>query len=272
MLDNSIKDALGEWSKDRNHREDCEKVCVCMMSERVNKNSWRIWELSIPSDLQDLFASLPQSLQDIVGHISFPPDNGVDLLHSINENPSPHIFGASDASFKSGRASHAWILSSGSTSDISNPLRNISGGGIVHGHPSLISSGRGELHGILVLSIVANIFKMHHSSTAPVTLICNLQCVTSKCNTLSIISLCSHKSQNVDMYITQRHITTQNSITHEWVKGHSDKAPWESIKDIQEQGLNRDKIYNVWYNKLAKQYWVSNASANLEPDPTLVEK
>jgi len=63
-----------------------------------------------------------------------------------------------------------------------------------------------------------------------------------------------------------------NSNTHEWVKGHSDKAPWESIKDLQEQGLNRDKIYNVWYNKLAKQYWVSNASANLEPDPTLVEK
>jgi len=55
------------------------------------------------------------------------------------------------------------------------------------------------------------------------------------------------------------------------VKGHSNKAPWESIKDLQEQGLNRDKIYNVWYNKLAKQYWVSNASANLEPDPTLAE-
>lgn len=98
-----------------------------IVTGRNNINSHKYPETSSPSNLHDLFASLPQSLRDIIGHISFPPDDGVALLHSIYDSPSPRNFGASNTSFKLGRASHAWILSSGSTDDISNPLQNISG-------------------------------------------------------------------------------------------------------------------------------------------------
>jgi hypothetical protein len=90
--------------------------------------------------------------------------------------------------------------------------------------------GRGELHGILALSIVADLFKKHYSSNAPVGMICDNQGVTSKCNNMSITSLRSHRSPNIDLYITQQRITLQNKISPEWIKGHSDKAPWESIQ------------------------------------------
>ena len=59
------------------------------------------------------------------------------------------------------------------------------GGGIVHGHPAFLSSRRAELHGILALLIIADIFKQYHSSTLPVTTICDNQVVSFKCNNLS---------------------------------------------------------------------------------------
>jgi hypothetical protein len=56
----------------------------------------------------------------------------MDEVHS-----SGSLFGVSDASFKNGRAAHAWIISSGKVDDISNPLLNISGNGMVHGFPNI---------------------------------------------------------------------------------------------------------------------------------------
>jgi len=48
------------------------------------------------------------------------------------------FFGASDASYKEGnRSTHAWILSTGTVSDITNPLLNIHGTGPVHGQKNL---------------------------------------------------------------------------------------------------------------------------------------
>jgi hypothetical protein len=56
------------------------------------------------------------------------------------------------------------------------------------------------------------------------------------------------------------------------VKGHSDKATWESIWDLQDQGLNRDEIYNVWCEKLAREFWAPAEIVDHDPDPTPVEK
>jgi len=212
---------------------------------RNNINNHKHKNASVTCTLQDRFATLPHSLRDIVGHVTFPLDNGVTLIWPLNEQISPCLFGASDASCKSRKTLHAWILSSGSPDDITDPMRNISGGGIVHGNPLFLSSGRGELHGILALFIVADMFKKHYSSTAPIRTISDNQGVTSKCNNMSITSLRSHRSPNIDLYIMQQHITIQNKISHEWIKGHSDKAPWESIQDLKEQGLNCEEIYNV---------------------------
>jgi hypothetical protein len=62
-----------------------------------------------PSTLQDLFNSLPSSLNNIVGKLNNPYDNGSGMLPSVSGNSPYRLFGASDASYKDGRASHAWF-------------------------------------------------------------------------------------------------------------------------------------------------------------------
>jgi hypothetical protein len=42
--------------------------------------------------------------------------------------------------------------------------------------------------------------------------------------------------------------------------------------DLKAQGLNREEIYNIWFDKLAKQYWASSDEPEQEPDPTPMEK
>jgi len=75
--------------------------------------------MPLPSQtLQKHFAALPWSFQDIVGHINHPPDDVLEIIQSIN-----------DTSFKDGHAFHAWILSTGAPEDITNPQRDIHGGG-----------------------------------------------------------------------------------------------------------------------------------------------
>jgi hypothetical protein len=66
--------------------------------------------------IQSSFMSLPIALQQTVGSVYFPPDNGVALLSKI-KNKSVGIFGASDASLKDDRATHAWIFLSGDIDD-----------------------------------------------------------------------------------------------------------------------------------------------------------
>jgi hypothetical protein len=81
----------------------------------------------IKSETQSLdsaFRSLHPALRETCGTIQFPPDNGYALMDGVHSSGS--LFGASDASFKNGKAAHAWIISSGKVDDISNPLLNIS--------------------------------------------------------------------------------------------------------------------------------------------------
>jgi len=46
-----------------------------------------------------------------------------------------------------------------------------------------------------------------------------------------------------------------NKITFEWVKGHSDKQPWNSIEDLIQQNLSKEEIYNIWCHKFAQSTW-----------------
>jgi len=56
--------------------------------------------------LEHSFNNLHPALQKICGTLHFPPDNGHALMEEI-QCSSGKIFGASDASLKSGRATHA---------------------------------------------------------------------------------------------------------------------------------------------------------------------
>ena len=82
-----------------------------------------------------MFCFLHPALRETCETIQFPPDNGCALMDEVHSSGS--LFGVSDASFKNGRAAHAWIISSGKVDDISNPLLNISGNGMVHGFPNI---------------------------------------------------------------------------------------------------------------------------------------
>jgi hypothetical protein len=133
------------------------------------------------TSLQSAFDLLDPSLKRLCGTVSFPNDNGTSLLSKINQSWN-YIFGASDASIKQQRASHAWILSSGQCDDIEDPLLHIKGSGLVDGLPSLLSSSRGELAGITAITIIAQLFRAYHSSKAPVSIICDNQGMVHKCN------------------------------------------------------------------------------------------
>jgi hypothetical protein len=120
------------------------KKGISIVGEFFQKADSRDLPLSRPS-LQQKFLSLHPSLQKICSKVNFPNDNGEEMMNKIvlsNNN----IFGASDASLKNDRASHAWIISSGDPSDIDNPNNHISGSGLVHGYYPNLSSARGELH------------------------------------------------------------------------------------------------------------------------------
>jgi len=71
--------------------------------------------------LRETFDRLPIAIQQTCGRVVFPPNNGTTLLNDI-ATTSGTLFGASDASLKNHRSSHAWIISSGSTQDIEEPL------------------------------------------------------------------------------------------------------------------------------------------------------
>jgi len=137
------------------------------------------------------------------------------------------LFDASDASFKEGRASHAWILPSGDVKDIADEDLHIYGHGSVNSYAMDMSSGRGELAGITAMSIMAQLFLNFLTSRAAVEAVCD----KSMC-----ISIFQPTTKNMDLYITQQKILDSTQIKLTWVKGHFDKIPWKSLNDLKTLG------------------------------------
>jgi hypothetical protein len=107
------------------------------------------------------------------------------------------LLGASDASFKDGRATHAWIISSGKVDDIMNPILNISGAGAVHGMPKYLSSARGELQGITAISIILNLLSDYHHKRITTSSICGNIGVINKCTNGHFSSLRHNRGANL---------------------------------------------------------------------------
>lgn len=113
-----------------------------------------------PTSLREAFSRLPSSIQTKCGDIHFPNDDGKAIMDRVATNNT--LFGASDASFKKGRASHAWLLSSGNVNDITDDDLHISGQGPVDGYSLDMSSGSGEIHGITAMSIMFKLLLQFH--------------------------------------------------------------------------------------------------------------
>jgi hypothetical protein len=130
--------------------------------------------------LKEAHQNLHPALRSICGKISFPPDDGTLLTQTITESYHK-LFAASDASYKEGRATHAWIISTGKIADITNPWFNIHGSGPVHELSQHLSSTRGELQGITSFTIMLRLFFTVCNSSCSISAICDNRGVIHKC-------------------------------------------------------------------------------------------
>jgi len=153
--------------------------------------------------LVEEFNNLPTSIRHICGNVTFPEDNGKSLMEKILQNNNI-IVGASNASLKDGRATQAWILTSGYDKDLNNDLLSITGAGPVDGYNPFLSSTRAKIAGITAVSIIAQLFLKFHSSTARVTILCDNQGAISKCSSSYKSSLRYHRSPNLDLLLRKK--------------------------------------------------------------------
>jgi len=222
-----------------------------------------------PHSLREAFHLLPESMRQIWGTVYIPDDDGKELKERIlNKNK---LFGASDAAFKKGKASHAWILSSGDVDNISPPDLHIAGSGPVDGHSYEMPSTRGEIHEVTAMSIMAQLFLNFHSISTPVEAICDNKGVINMCSFASFNHLKNHRERNTDLFFTQRSVHRKTPIQLLWIKEHSNRHPWKSIEDLKSQKLSCDEIYNVWCDYMAGCAWEHSTPID-DPDIMVAER
>jgi len=201
--------------------------------------------------LSSVFSRLPQSLKTICGSVHFPPDDGIQLLQGCQANGN-HLFCASNASYRNGRATHAWLVSTRKATDLEHPNLTIRGGGHVDGYSPHMSSSRGELHSLTALSIMTDLFCHHSQFNGTITAICDNQGIIKKCDTPKSMSLHRQRDPNINLLLNKQFYRKKNHLKLEWVRSHTDKEPWTTVDDLLLQKLSRDEIFNVWVHKLAK--------------------
>jgi hypothetical protein len=195
----------------------------------------------------------------------------VQLINECKLNGNK-LFGASDASFHDGRATHAWILSSGKVSDLISDTLSIFGSGFVDGYAPHISSARGELHGVTALSIITDLLCQHAHLPGQLTAICDNQGVVQKCNSAITHSLRKQRDPNFDVLLTHHHFKQKTKMTSEWVCSHADKSSWETVDDLILQHLSRDEIFNVWVDRIAEHAWQHKSPDIPDPPPNPIER
>jgi len=224
-----------------------------------------------PSTLENRFLCLSSPIRNICGTVRFPTDNGVQLINECKINGNK-LFGASDASFRDGRATHAWILSTGKVSDLTSDTLSISGSGFVDGYAPHMSSARGELHGVTALSIITDLLCQHYHFPGHLTVISDNQGVVRKCNSDIGHSLRKQRDPNFDLLLTHHHFKQKTKMTSEWVRSHADKSSWETVDDLILQRLSRDEIFNVWVDRMAEHAWQQNSTDIPDPPPNSIER
>jgi len=108
--------------------------CYIPFKKKNNNKKWDI--LLQPNFTAGI--SIPSSFpSNHLWHGTLSADSKLKLIHSVQLNKII-LLGASNASFKDGQSSHAWILSSGNVGDITDSTMNTSGLGPVGGLSSYI--------------------------------------------------------------------------------------------------------------------------------------
>jgi hypothetical protein len=144
------------------------------------------------------------------------------------------------------------------------------GSGSVHGYYPNLSSARGELQGITALTIIFKLLRDYHLTSATAIIVCNNKGVLNSCANGTFCSLRNHREANIDLYSTQHTIQKSIEINHQWVKGHTETKPWDTVAGLQSQSLHRDSIYNVWCDRVANETWLKGNPSL--PEVTILEK
>jgi len=137
----------------------------------------------------------------------------------------------------------------------------------VDGYTLYISSSHVELTGITALTFIAKLFL----EFAKFNLSCYNKGILTKLLNISTARFHSHCKANFDLYLTQHHQARHIEITDNWVRGHADKEPWETIEDIKKD-LSRDEICSTWFDKMAKNEWAKGKLSSFEPEATSAER
>jgi hypothetical protein len=224
-----------------------------------------------PQSIVEAFHQLYPALQHICGNLMFPADNGQGILATIHNDSLP-LYESSDASLNTGRASHAWYVSTGKAEHLEVPMFHIKGGGPVDGLPKYLSSLRGELTGITAVAIISKLLFDYHLTRKPLHIKCDNQGAINRCAKGSFSSLGRQRDANIDLYLTQHAIHSSLPISYQWVKSHRDNGEWDSVVHLVEQQLSTYEIYNVWCDRASNIAWEQGFPSHSNPDITPTEK
>mmetsp|Transcript_15421 Transcript_15421/g.21966 ORF Transcript_15421/g.21966 Transcript_15421/m.21966 type:complete len:963 (+) Transcript_15421:236-3124(+) len=190
----------------------------------------------IVHSIQDLYQTLPRSLQRIAGVIEWPDE---DTTHSLAEAiRQGNAVGASDGSVRAhdDEATHAWIIQAPNGAAIT-------GRGPVDGTSQVRTSHRAEIQGqVGIFLMVATLVQFYTIIKGHITTYCdNLPVVTKIQKGWQLLRLKHTKGSDTDLQVTLRHLFTQlgKGVTHKtlWVQSHQDKnMPLHSLP--QEVALN----------------------------------
>jgi hypothetical protein len=215
--------------------------------------------------LNDAYRNLSPAIQQMCGQITFPPDNGTQLLDYIR-NTSLLLYGSSDASKKES-ASHAWVLSAGRIEDIDDPYMSIHGTGPVDGYALHLSSTRGEIQGHAALIAIVKLFLSFYNATSEIKFVCNNMSVIQIMPDKGLPHLRKHRDNDLDLKL-QLQVDLSSLLVHrKWVKSHQDSKPWTTFQELKQLGLSRDATYNVWCEKVATDTRLSTFS---DPSPDVL--
>jgi hypothetical protein len=103
--------------------------------------------------------------------------------------------------------------------------------------------------------IINDLLQKYFSIRTQLALACDNQGVIKNAKTKTINSLCHHHQCNNDLFLTPKYYMDTTPIKLEWVKGHSEKGPRDTIESLINQKLPREETCNVWCDKMASQEW-----------------
>jgi hypothetical protein len=104
------------------------------------------------------------------------------------------------------------------------------------------------------------------------TAVCDNQGVITKCVTPSNTSLRRQHDTNHDLYLTQHHYRKKTNLKLEWVKGHTDKSPWQLTEDLLFQKTGKEAIFNIWCDRVTQQTWHTGVTGMPDPEATHIER